>query len=166
MHTLLLNKQRMSSQAACVITTDKLQYLTLTVIWIDVYCIMILIIIHSDADWDFFWCDIWWMKETFDHFYLDEQMKINHFRNHYEVSGSHATLHIETILTLCDFNKKFTMTIHIPDCEAILLVATLITKELEMKGYHLCKGKSHPWNVNVLQYEISMSMVHLTNKNP
>ena len=39
----------------------------------------------SESDWDFYWCDISWMKEYFDHYYLEEHMKICHFRNHYEV---------------------------------------------------------------------------------
>jgi len=38
-----------------------------------------------DGDWDFHWCDVGWMKEYFDHYYLEEHMKLCHFRNHYEV---------------------------------------------------------------------------------
>lgn len=42
--------------------------------------------IKDDADWDFHWCDISWMREHFDHMYLEEHQKICHFRNHYELS--------------------------------------------------------------------------------
>ncbi|XP_076469921.1 putative tubulin polyglutamylase TTLL9 [Babylonia areolata] len=40
----------------------------------------------SDGDWDFCWCEVYWMKETFDHAYLEEHVRINHFRNHYELT--------------------------------------------------------------------------------
>jgi hypothetical protein len=40
----------------------------------------------SDTDWDFFWADVHWIHETFDHVYLQEQQRINHFRNHYELT--------------------------------------------------------------------------------
>jgi len=38
----------------------------------------------SEGDWDLYWCDVGWMKEYFDHYYMDEHMKLCHFRNHYE----------------------------------------------------------------------------------
>ncbi|KAH6575743.1 hypothetical protein BASA62_001772 [Batrachochytrium salamandrivorans] len=40
----------------------------------------------SDLDWDFFWADVHWVHETFDHVYLHEHQRINHFRNHYELT--------------------------------------------------------------------------------
>ena len=42
--------------------------------------------VKDDSDWDFYWCDISWMREHFDHVYLEEHQKICHFRNHYELS--------------------------------------------------------------------------------
>ncbi|XP_071083984.1 probable tubulin polyglutamylase TTLL9 [Haliotis cracherodii] len=42
--------------------------------------------VTGDAEWDIYWCDVWWMRETFDHAYLDEHVRINHFRNHYELT--------------------------------------------------------------------------------
>ena len=36
-------------------------------------------------EWDIYWVDVGSMKELFDHGYFEEQMRINHFRNHYEV---------------------------------------------------------------------------------
>ena len=42
--------------------------------------------VKDDSDWDFYWCDISWMREHFDHIYLEEHQKICHFRNHYELS--------------------------------------------------------------------------------
>ncbi|KAJ3326084.1 putative tubulin polyglutamylase ttll9 [Blyttiomyces sp. JEL0837] len=40
----------------------------------------------GDNDWDFFWADVHWVHETFDHIYLQEHQRINHFRNHYELT--------------------------------------------------------------------------------
>lgn len=40
----------------------------------------------SEGDWDFYWCDVMWIKEFFDHYYLGEHMKVCHFRNHYELT--------------------------------------------------------------------------------
>ncbi|XP_064624903.1 probable tubulin polyglutamylase TTLL9 [Lineus longissimus] len=37
-------------------------------------------------DWDFYWCDVMWMKEYFDNCYLQEHVRICHFRNHYELT--------------------------------------------------------------------------------
>jgi tubulin polyglutamylase TTLL9 len=41
----------------------------------------------SELDWDFFWADVHWVHETFDHVYLQENQRINHFRNHYEAKS-------------------------------------------------------------------------------
>lgn len=40
---------------------------------------------YSDGEWDFNWCDVGWLRENFDHSYMEEHVRINHFRNHYEV---------------------------------------------------------------------------------
>ncbi|KAJ3377749.1 putative tubulin polyglutamylase ttll9, partial [Entophlyctis sp. JEL0112] len=40
----------------------------------------------SDSDWDFHWADVHWVHENFDHMYLSEGQRINHFRNHYELT--------------------------------------------------------------------------------
>lgn len=40
----------------------------------------------SEGEWDFYWCDVSWLRENFDHTYMDEHVRISHFRNHYEVS--------------------------------------------------------------------------------
>ncbi|XP_006814311.1 putative tubulin polyglutamylase TTLL9 [Saccoglossus kowalevskii] len=42
--------------------------------------------VRDEGDWDFFWADVGWMREYFDHCYLEEHVKINHFRNHYELT--------------------------------------------------------------------------------
>ena len=39
-----------------------------------------------DGEWDFFWCDVGWMREHFDHCYLEEHQRVCHFRNHYELT--------------------------------------------------------------------------------
>ena len=41
--------------------------------------------IDREGEWDFYWCDVGWMREYFDHTYMEEHVKICHFRNHYEV---------------------------------------------------------------------------------
>ncbi|XP_077982125.1 putative tubulin polyglutamylase TTLL9 isoform X4 [Glandiceps talaboti] len=40
--------------------------------------------VREDGDFDFYWAEVGWMREYFDHCYLEEHVKINHFRNHYE----------------------------------------------------------------------------------
>ncbi|XP_072206059.1 probable tubulin polyglutamylase TTLL9 isoform X4 [Excalfactoria chinensis] len=41
---------------------------------------------RNEEEWDFFWCDVSWLRENFDHVYLEEHVRICHFRNHYELS--------------------------------------------------------------------------------
>ena len=40
----------------------------------------------SDTDWDFNWADVGWIRENFDHTHMDEHQRVNHFRNHYELT--------------------------------------------------------------------------------
>eukprot|EP00164_Ancoracysta_twista_P000760 GFYU01001001.1.p1 GENE.GFYU01001001.1~~GFYU01001001.1.p1 ORF type:complete len:410 (+),score=100.27 GFYU01001001.1:106-1335(+) len=40
----------------------------------------------SDTDWDFNWADTGWMRECFDQIHLEEWQRVNHFRNHYELT--------------------------------------------------------------------------------
>ena len=42
--------------------------------------------VKEDGDWDLYWCDVSWIREHFDHCYLEEHQRICHFRNHYELS--------------------------------------------------------------------------------
>uniref|UniRef100_A0A8C9K103 Tubulin--tyrosine ligase-like protein 9 n=1 Tax=Panthera tigris altaica TaxID=74533 RepID=A0A8C9K103_PANTA len=42
--------------------------------------------VKDEGDWDFYWCDISWLRENFDHTYMDEHVRISHFRNHYELT--------------------------------------------------------------------------------
>ena len=41
---------------------------------------------EDGGPWDFYWCDVAWIREHFDHTYLEEHQKICHFRNHYELT--------------------------------------------------------------------------------
>ena len=41
---------------------------------------------EGEGEWDFYWCDVAWMREHFDHCYLEEHQRVCHFRNHYELS--------------------------------------------------------------------------------
>ncbi|XP_074868063.1 putative tubulin polyglutamylase TTLL9 isoform X3 [Carettochelys insculpta] len=40
----------------------------------------------NEGEWDFYWCDVSWLRENFDHTYMDEHVRICHFRNHYELT--------------------------------------------------------------------------------
>lgn len=40
----------------------------------------------SNADWDFNWADVGWIREHFDNIHMEEHQKVNHFRNHYEIT--------------------------------------------------------------------------------
>jgi len=40
----------------------------------------------SELDWDFFWADKEWIHEFMDHVHLRPHQKVNHFRNHYELT--------------------------------------------------------------------------------
>ncbi len=42
--------------------------------------------VKEGDDWDFYWCDVGWMKDHFDQCYFEEHQRICHFRNHYEIS--------------------------------------------------------------------------------
>ncbi|KAH0619313.1 hypothetical protein JD844_019300 [Phrynosoma platyrhinos] len=42
--------------------------------------------VKEEGEWDFYWCDIRWLQENFDHTYMDEHVRISHFRNHYELT--------------------------------------------------------------------------------
>ena len=40
----------------------------------------------SDSEFDFVWADVPWMRAHFDSLRLDENARVNHFRNHYELT--------------------------------------------------------------------------------
>ena len=40
----------------------------------------------SDVDWDVCWADTGWIRDNFDNIRLLEHQRINHFRNHYELT--------------------------------------------------------------------------------
>ena len=40
----------------------------------------------SDTDWDINWADVGWIRDYFDHVHMDDHQRINHFRNHYELT--------------------------------------------------------------------------------
>uniref|UniRef100_A0A1I8F225 Tubulin--tyrosine ligase-like protein 9 n=1 Tax=Macrostomum lignano TaxID=282301 RepID=A0A1I8F225_9PLAT len=41
--------------------------------------------LRENGEFDFYWIDVTLMKELFDRGFLDEHVRISHFRNHYEV---------------------------------------------------------------------------------
>nr|XP_054601526.1 probable tubulin polyglutamylase TTLL9 [Nothobranchius furzeri] len=42
--------------------------------------------VKDNEEWDFNWCDVGWLRENFDHIYMGEHVRINHFPNHYELT--------------------------------------------------------------------------------
>nr|XP_033819134.1 probable tubulin polyglutamylase TTLL9 isoform X1 [Geotrypetes seraphini] len=42
--------------------------------------------VKDEGEWDFYWCDVSWLRENFDRIYMDEHVRICHFRNHYELT--------------------------------------------------------------------------------
>ncbi|XP_069382159.1 probable tubulin polyglutamylase TTLL9 isoform X2 [Paralichthys olivaceus] len=42
--------------------------------------------VKDDGEWDFNWCDVGWLRENFDNSYMEEHVRVNHFRNHYELT--------------------------------------------------------------------------------
>jgi len=41
---------------------------------------------ESETDWDVAWVDTGWIRENFDSMHLEEHQRLNHFRNHYELT--------------------------------------------------------------------------------
>ncbi|XP_077403980.1 putative tubulin polyglutamylase TTLL9 isoform X2 [Vanacampus margaritifer] len=39
--------------------------------------------VKDDCEWDFHWCGVGWLKENL---YMEEHVRVNHFRNHYELT--------------------------------------------------------------------------------
>lgn len=40
----------------------------------------------SETEWDIRWAEVAWVREVMDNLHLDEAQKVNHFRNHYELT--------------------------------------------------------------------------------
>ncbi|KAA0169804.1 hypothetical protein FNF27_06828 [Cafeteria roenbergensis] len=40
----------------------------------------------SDTEWDFNWANVEWIREFFDRVKMDDEQRVNHFRNHYELT--------------------------------------------------------------------------------
>ncbi|XP_029110255.1 probable tubulin polyglutamylase TTLL9 [Scleropages formosus] len=51
--------------------------------------------VKDDGEWDFNWCDVGWLRENFDHSYMEEHVRICHFRNHYELT--HKNLMVKNL---------------------------------------------------------------------
>lgn len=41
---------------------------------------------ESELEWDIFWCDKEWLGNVFDQIHLQPHQRVNHFRNHYELT--------------------------------------------------------------------------------
>ena len=42
--------------------------------------------VEDEKDWDVAWIDVGWLRENYDKMHLDDHQRINHFRNHYELT--------------------------------------------------------------------------------
>jgi hypothetical protein len=42
--------------------------------------------VESETDWDVAWVETGWLRENFDGVHLEDHQRINHFRNHYELT--------------------------------------------------------------------------------
>ena len=42
--------------------------------------------VESETDWDVAWIDTGWLRENFDTMHLEPHQRLNHFRNHYELT--------------------------------------------------------------------------------
>ncbi|XP_041859496.1 probable tubulin polyglutamylase TTLL9 isoform X2 [Melanotaenia boesemani] len=65
--------------------------------------------VKDDGEWDFYWCDVGWLREYFDHTYMGEHVRINHFRNHYELTRKNLmvkNLKSEYHLFVEEFNRS------------------------------------------------------------
>mmetsp|Transcript_60792 Transcript_60792/g.144845 ORF Transcript_60792/g.144845 Transcript_60792/m.144845 type:complete len:452 (+) Transcript_60792:109-1464(+) len=40
----------------------------------------------GELDWDLFWCDKEWIHDVFDRIHLQPHQRVNHFRNHFELT--------------------------------------------------------------------------------
>lgn len=40
----------------------------------------------AELDWGIYWCDKEWIHDVFDHVHLQPHQKVNHFRNHFELT--------------------------------------------------------------------------------
>jgi tubulin polyglutamylase TTLL9 len=41
---------------------------------------------HSETDWDIFWTNKEWIRGVYDRVHLDNNQRVNHFRNYYEIA--------------------------------------------------------------------------------
>ena len=41
---------------------------------------------RSDTDWDINWADVGWIRDFYDHIRFEDHQRVNHFRNHYELT--------------------------------------------------------------------------------
>ncbi|XP_026545382.1 probable tubulin polyglutamylase TTLL9 [Notechis scutatus] len=74
---------RASIRFKCALTNTILDVLQQRPGWVEV---------KDEGEWDFYWCDVRWLQENFDHTYMDEHVRISHFRNHYELTRKNYTV--------------------------------------------------------------------------
>jgi len=48
--------------------------------------------VEGELDWDIHWADVHWIRDVLDHIRLEEHQRVNHFRNHYELTRKDLTI--------------------------------------------------------------------------
>lgn len=46
----------------------------------------------ESGEWEFNWADVFWVRETMDQYRLGDNQRVNHFRNHYELTRKDLTI--------------------------------------------------------------------------
>ena len=46
----------------------------------------------SETEWEFNWADVFWIRENLDQFRMGEHQRVNHYRNHYELTRKDLTI--------------------------------------------------------------------------
>eukprot|EP00759_Apiculatamorpha_spiralis_P021741 PhF_6_TR26321/c0_g1_i1/m.37840/K16603/TTLL9; tubulin polyglutamylase TTLL9 len=48
--------------------------------------------VDGELDWDIHWADVHWIRDVLDHVRLEDHQRVNHFRNHYELTRKDLTI--------------------------------------------------------------------------
>lgn len=59
----------------------------------------------GELDWDLYWCDKEWIHDNLDHIHLQPHQRVNHFRNHFELTRKDLLVkHIKRQKKNCEKN--------------------------------------------------------------
>jgi len=61
----------------------------------------------AELDWDLYWCDKEWIHENLDHIHLQPFQRVNHFRNHFELTRKDLLIkHLKRARKTCEKNGQ------------------------------------------------------------